>query len=239
VIRILTWLWRQPIARTKYTSEHVNIWAAMVRRNLTMPHELACVTNMSKGIDPSIRIITPPGDFEGLQTPRWRAGRPNCYRRLAMFRRDAASVFGERFVCMDLDCVIGGPLDPLFDRPDDFVVFNGTAEGRPYNGSMMMLRAGCRPQVYEKFSETGAIESGRKFVGSDQAWLAYILGPNEKTWSEADGAYFWGPSYRRQSRKVAPTVLFFPGKMKPWLIAHAPIDRFVHANYRLEMKEAA
>jgi hypothetical protein len=49
--------------------------------------------------------------------------------------QDAADIFGERFVCMDLDCVIGGPLDPLFDRPEDLVLFKGTAPDRPYNGS--------------------------------------------------------------------------------------------------------
>ena len=239
MIRILSWLWRQPQTRTDFTAEHVSIWASMVRRNLSMPHEIACVTNIPEGIDKSIRIIAPPGEFEGLETPNWKGGRPNCYRRLAMFRRDAAKTFGKRFVSMDLDCVIGGALDPLFDRKDDLVIYNGTAEGRPYNGSMVMMTAGCRPQVYEHFSEQGAIEASSKFVGSDQAWLAHVLGPGEKTWSEEDGVYWYGPRYRRDSVTKRPRLLFFPGKVKPWDVSRYYRDPFVKTHYRADLKEAA
>lgn len=236
MLRVLTWLWKQPEMRTVYTAQHVNIWAAMVSRNLTMPHELACVTNMPDGIDPRVRIIAPPGDFEDVRTLRWSNGRPSCYRRLAMFRRDAARIFGERFVCMDLDCVIGGPLDPLFDRGDDLVIFNGTAPSRPYNGSMILMTAGSRPRVYEEFSEAGATEAGQKFAGSDQAWLAHILGPDEATWGEADGVYWYGRGY--QSRRDLPRLLFFPGALKPWTVT--VLDEFVRRNYRLaRQREAA
>src|SRR3546814_19892900 len=66
------------------------------------------------------------GEFLDISNPRWSNGRPQCYRRLSMFRRDAGEIFGERFVSMDLDVVVGGPLDPLFDRPEDLVLFKGT-----------------------------------------------------------------------------------------------------------------
>ena len=207
----------------------------MVRRHLSMPHRIACVTDTPKGIDKSITIIKPPGGFEDI-TPRWGITKPNCYRRLSMFRRDAAEIFGERFVCMDLDCVIGGQLDPLFDRPEDLVLYKGTAEGRPYNGSMMLIRAGCRPNVYEKFDQRGANVSGDIFVGSDQAWLAFILGRKEKVWSERDGVYWYGGvHYKVRDRRTPPRLLFFPGKIKPWTIAPLKIDPFVTDFY----KEAA
>lgn len=236
MITVLTWLWAQPQSRTSYKAEHVNIWADMVRRHLSIPHEIACVTNMPKGIDSSIRIINPPGDFEGINNPKWANGRPQCYRRLAMFRRDAASIFDERFVCMDLDCVIGRSLDPLFDRSDDLVLFKGTSPGRPYNGSMMLIQAGCRPHVYEGFTEAGALAASENFVGSDQAWLATALGGGEATWSEPDGVYWYGSRYRIQGRKDA-RVLFFPGKLKPWTLMAA--DRFIFSNYRATVREAA
>ncbi len=156
-----------------------------------------------------------------------------------MFRRDAAEIFGERFVCMDLDCVIGGPLDPLFDRKDDLVLFKGTAPDRPYNGSMMLIRAGCRPHVYETFDQAGADSSGEAFVGSDQAWLAQSLGWSEKTWSERDGVFWYGSLYKSLVKKQMPRVLFFPGKIKPWTIAPIRIDQFTSNNYRIAAKEAA
>lgn len=234
MITVLSWLWSQPEGRTKFTPSHVAIWADMVRRNLSMPHRIACVTDQP--LPDGVERIDPPGDFEDVQ-PRWGPQRPNCYRRLSMFRRDAARLFGRRFVCMDLDCVIGGDLDPLFNRRDDLVLFKGTEPNRPYNGSMMLIRAGCRPQLFEKFSQAAADESGDKFVGSDQSWLAHCLGWGEKTWSESDGVWWFGPHYLKQIRKAEPRVLFFPGRRKPWDMKAFP---FVRNNYRItRQKEAA
>lgn len=234
MLTVLTWLWSQPGCRTTFTAKHVNIWADMVRRNLCAPHRIACVTDMPEGIDQSVEIIAPPGDFEDVRAA-WGPTKPNCFRRLSMFRADAARIFGDRFVCMDLDCVIGGPLDPLFDRGEDFVIFKGTDVSRPYNGSMMLIRAGCRPQVHQRFDQTGADKSGAEFHGSDQAWLAHILGPDEATWDERDGVWWFGPRYLREVKRARPTVLFFPGRRKPWEMTAFP---FVRDNYR-KQKEAA
>jgi hypothetical protein len=238
VLTVLSWLWNQPQGRTKFTAEHVNTWAAMVDRHLKMPHRIACVTDTPEGIDGGIEIIAPPGDFEDVQ-PAWGPRKPNCYRRLSMFRQDAADIFGERFVSMDLDCVVGGPLDPLFDRPEDLVLFKGTSPDRPYNGSMALIRAGCRPDVYERFDQAAASKANEKFIGSDQAWLAHALGWSIPTWSERDGVFWYGPLYKALVKKQAPRVLFFPGKIKPWTIAPIHIDRFTTNNYRIAEREAA
>lgn len=236
MISIISWLWDQPGGRTKFTTEHVATWADMVRRNLSMPHRIACVTN--EELPSGVERIVPPGEFEDIK-PVWGPQKPNCFRRLSMFRPDAADIFGERFVCMDLDCVIGGPLDPLFDRREDIVLFKGTSPDRPYNGSMQLIRAGCRPKVYQNFSQRGADKSGAKFHGSDQAWLAYSLGYRERTWSERDGVYWYGGLYKID-KKARPRVLFFPGKIKPWTLAQIRLDSFVTEHYRIiRQKEAA
>lgn len=234
MITVLTWLWSQPGMRTRYTTEHVALWADMVSRNLSMPHRLACVTTETD-LPPNVIRIEPPGEFEDVE-PTWGPTKPNCFRRLSMFRRDAGKIFGRRFVCMDLDVVIGGPLDPLFDRKEDLVLYRGTDPSRPYNGSMMLIKAGCRPEVYEHFDQAGADASGSAFVGSDQAWLAHKLGWNEATWGEEDGVWHW-KRYWPLCKKVRPRVLFFPGKRKPWEFAR--IVPFIRSNYRLSLREAA
>jgi hypothetical protein len=226
-LTVLTWLWSQPGGRTEYRAEHVNIWAAMVRRHLAMPHRIACVTDMPQGIDPRIEIIAPPGEFEDVRIPTWGPERPQCLRRLAMFRRDAADIFGERFVCMDLDCIIGEALDPLFEGDVDFRICKGTRRDRPYNGSMMMLRAGARPKVYENFTATGARVAGQHFVGSDQAWISHILGPNEATWSLEDGV-IWHVGWRCHS----PRLMFFPGFTKPADFVVLGKDEWMNEHYR-------
>jgi hypothetical protein len=235
LLTVLTWLWSQPQGRTKFTTEHVAIWADMVTRNLAMPHRLACVTTETD-LPPNVERIDPPGEFEDVE-PTWGPRKPNCFRRLAMFKRDAAKTFGKRFVCMDLDCVVGGQLDPLFDRPEDLVLFKGTSEERPYNGSMMLITAGCRPQLYEDFDQAGADASGTNFVGSDQAWLAHKLGWGEATWDEGDGVYWY--QHRRWSNRLKPRLLFFPGKLKPWTLAGVGIYPFITNNYRIAEREAA
>lgn len=231
MIRILTWYWRQEGGRVTYGPEHVNIWADMVRRNLSMSHRIACVTDMPEGIDPSIEIIAPPRDFEGIRIPTWGPARPQCLRRIAMFSPKAAETFGERFVCMDMDCVVSGPLDPLFETDAEFKIFRGTAPGRFYNGSMMMLTAGARPQVYERFNATEAAEAGRKFIGSDQAWISHVLGPNEQTWGPEDGVRWWN---RQRSEQMPQGIrlMFFPGYFKPWQFVENMFDDWVLDHYR-------
>lgn len=216
MITVMTWLWEQPGGRERYTMDHVAIWADMVRRNITMPHRIACVTdlpNLPKGV---VRI-KPPRDFEDVRIPSWGPQLPQCLRRLAMFRPDASAIFGERFVNMDLDCVIGGPLDPLFDVEDGFRIYRGTSRTRPYNGSMMLLKAGARPQVFTDFSVEGATEAGNLYIGSDQAWITHKLGPGEPTWGDEHGVVWHG---NRMGKNPADyRVMFFPGYPKAWHVA--------------------
>lgn len=243
MLTVLTWLWAQPNGRTSYTAEHVNLWAAMVRRHLTLDHKLACVTDMPEGIDPSIEIIAPPGEFEDVRIPTWSDARakglPQCFRRLVMFAPNAAEVFGARFVSMDLDCVIGDSLDPLFDHDHDFRMYRGTSTSRPYNGSMVQMTAGCRPKVYTEFTAERAIEAGKKFLGSDQAWISYQLGWGEADWGPEHGVHWYGSQQNR--RAIGRRVMFFPGRPKPWQIVggHQEHDRWIMANYRLDLQEAA
>lgn len=203
-----------------------------------MPHRLAVVTHENVSI-PGLEVIRPPRDFDDVRIPTWNEKKPQCLRRLSMFRPDAEKWFGPRIISMDLDCIIAGPLDPLFDVPDDFKMMEGTAPlKRPYNGSMMLLTAGARPQVYTEFTPQRAVEAGRHFLGSDQAWIGFCLGWGEKTWSDADGALWFSPRYSLGVPDCR--VMFFPGTPKPWQVAGSrPLDRWVRQNYAAPERVAA
>jgi len=203
----------------------------MIRRHLTIPHRIACVTDIPEGIEPGIDIIRPPGEFAGMHTSRWPREKPSCYRRIAMFRKDAADIFGERFVQIDLDVVIGGNMDSLFDVPDDLMLFRGTSEKRPYNGSMTLMTAGCRPHVYETFTFEAAENASRMYVGSDQAWMMHSLGPGEKTWGPEHGVHWFGSSYQKAPPAADDLrMLFFPGRIKPWSMPYK--DSWINHHYR-------
>lgn len=218
MLTVLCWYWVQPEGRTRYEPLHVAIWADMVRRNLSRPHRLAVVTNESLNID-GLEVIRPPSDFEAITIPTWPEHRPQCLRRLAMFRRDAGEIFGDEILAMDLDMVAGDSLDPLVPEDCDFKIAVGTAPSRPYNGSLIYLRAGSRPQVYEQFTPAGAADAGRRYVGSDQAWITACLGPNEPTWGEADGLIYHGLGYGPDAVR---RITFFPGSQKPWQLTQHP-----------------
>lgn len=227
-MKVLCWLWSQPGGRATYTDAHVRIWAAMIRRNLTLPHTLAVATDLPGDYGPDVEVIRPPHEFDDVRIPRWGEGRPQCHRRLTMFRRDAAELFGaERIVCTDLDLVVCGSLDPVLDITDDFRITRGTAARRAYNGSLMSIRAGSRPQAYEKFTPERAIEAGQKHVGSDQSWIAHCL-PGEKTWGPEDGVCFW-----TQHQPIdRARVVFFAGAQKPWTLATVGREPVIAKHYR-------
>lgn len=225
MLTVLTWFWRQPECRARYEPLHVAIWADMIRRNLSLPHRLAVVTSEPLDIA-GLEVIPPPADFEGVRIPTWPETRPQCLRRLSMFRRDAGEIFGEEILCTDLDLVVGGSLDPLLGERVDFRMAVGTAPGRPYNGSLLYLRAGSRPEVYEDFTPERAAEAGQRFVGSDQAWIAACLGPDEATWGEADGLVYHGATRRMEGPR---RIMFFPGRDKPWDCLGDP---WIAARYR-------
>jgi len=231
MLTVATWYWLQPNGRATYKPEHVRIWGDMVRRNLTLPHRLAVVTDIP-GDYGDLAVIEPPREFENVRIPTWGEDKPQCLRRIAMFAPDAVDRFGERFVSMDMDCVISGSLDPLFDRADDFVMYRGTHESRPYNGSMVMMTAGARPEVYKRFTPEGAKAAGQRYIGSDQAWISHVLGRGEATWGPEDGVQWWGS--RRNTG--TPTVTFFPGNPKPWQVIEHPL---VRANYRRDVRGKA
>jgi glutathione synthase/RimK-type ligase-like ATP-grasp enzyme len=230
-VKVLTWFWKQTPARGDYDADKVNRWAEGITRHLRLPHTLACVTDQPEGIDPAIEIIPLPRDFYGVRNAQWSeaSGLPQCYRRLALFSPKAAEIFGATdIVSTDLDALFFRPMDHLFSEPPDFRMFRGTSSTRPYNGSMLRIRAGARPQVYQQFAADplGVAKKARAlYIGSDQAVISMILGKGEKTWGEAEGVFHYSPKFARlysaNGRQAPPAnmaVLFFPGHIKPWSV---------------------
>jgi len=216
-ITILTWFWAQPNARFAYTASHVNAWAKLVKKFTTIDATIACVTDIPEGIDDWIKIIKPPDDgLVNIKSKTWseKAGLPQCFRRLAMWRRDAADIFDTDIICwMDLDVNICGNFDHLFeDLTTDVRLLQGTSAKRPYNGGFGIIHCGARPQVYEKITPQGIKKSGEMYVGSDQAWMAYILGWGEERIGRESGVYCM--TAENFKKPAGACICFFPGTQK-------------------------
>jgi len=229
---IVTWLWADPHAKQKFKPYHVARWARMVRANLDMDARLVCITDQEKGVinaceEAEVGCETYPiWDAPVIKSRQWHKGRPQCYRRARLFDPDLARTFGEFIVSMDLDLVVLGKLDPLFEKFPEFRIMRGGGNRNPYNGSMWMFRWNSRPQIWERFTPDMAAKASQKFMGSDQAWFRWVLGENEKVWSGNDGAYQFASLHHKAGNRTKPPsdarVVFFAGGKKPW---HVPIQR--------------
>lgn len=194
-LTIVLWKWKgKTMGRTRpdYSARHVNIAVDSIDRHLKLPHEFVCVTDDPEGIDGGVRIV-----------PMWDdlAEYGRCYRRLKLFAPEMAEIIGPWMASIDLDTVIVGPLDELFNRPEDFVIWSDPSRIIPYCGSQWMLRAGKNPEVFRDFDPALAKELKRlkNWHGSDQAWLALML-PNAPVWTKKDGVYSFRMHLMRHRR---------------------------------------
>lgn len=217
MLKVVSFLWGE-----KYGPEHVNKLYRGVKRNLKIPFKFFVFTDRQEEFDKGI-----------IQHPLWNKCRHlgGCYNRMYIFHEDFRHILGKRFVCIDLDCVVTGDLTPLFDRDDDFIInsYQPLAHGRGksatdqiYNGGMFMMDAGARSHVWHRFDFVGSpplLKNRRDIVGTDQAWIRHILGPNEKTWGVKDGVYEARNINNRLPKDAR--IVFFAGNRDP---ATSPYD---------------
>ncbi len=144
---------------------------------------------------------------------------------------------------MDLDVVITDDLRPLLNRTEDFIAWKNPHPMWPYNGSMFMLTAGARPDVWESFDpKTSPAEShAANCRGSDQGWMSYVLGNGEATWGPEDGVYsFQDELVKRRRRMPIPPyplpsnarVVVFHGPVDPWSPGVGKLARWVKDHYK-------
>ena len=221
-LTVICWKWSQSKYRSKFGPHQVHKLRNMLERNLQIPHRFVCITDDARGLD--VETI-PLWEFPEVNV---RQGKPNCYRRLRVFDKDAKDWLGKRIMSIDLDVVITGDITEIVDRPDEeFIIWGDTAKNTAYNGGFWLMDAGARSQVWEQFTpDAPSITASQKMVGSDQAWISYMLGPNERKWTTQDGVYsFRNHVSRKQAKgRTAPVngladdarIVFFHGHYDPW-----------------------
>lgn len=219
MLTVVCWRWTpQAGYRSQYSGEVVRVLRNMVARHYPDPHRFVCVTDHARDL-PDIETVPLWQDYHDVPHPHSHT-HPSCYRRLKAFAPEMREVLGDRFVSVDLDCVILGDLRPLWNRPEEFVGWGGTTQPpSAFNGSMFLMTAGTRAQVWRDFDPARSPGLAKKagFYGSDQAWISYSLGNREARWSTDDGVY----SYRVHIRPAGEVpanakVIFFNGKKDPW-----------------------
>lgn len=218
---VVVWKWEKPGYRSTFTAHHVNTMRNMVRRHYPRDHRFICITDDPKGIDDDIEVVELWSQHGQLLNPTWPHVGPSCYRRLRAFSEEFEEIAGKRFVSIDLDCVITANLSPLWDRPEDFVVYDPLGNGA-FNGSMWLMTTGCRSQVWDTFDpkKSPAISNAAGYHGSDQGWIRYVLGGDEAVWTRHHGVL----GYKRDCLKKLggglpknSRIVVFHGKPDPWM----------------------
>ncbi len=219
-ISIVTFKWRKPSAGYKlkspvdYSAEHVNVLYRAVKRNTTLPFKFICVTDDFTGIDKEIHTIELWDKYKNLG---------GCYNRLYIFSDEIRNILGNRFICIDLDCVIVNNIDSILSRQEDFIINKFLSKGghnQLYNGGLIMMNAGARQKVWQDFNPVTSLplldklRNEQHFVGSDQAWIQASLGNNELMFDDNDGVYDFSFLPERRLPENAK-MIFFPGKVDP------------------------
>lgn len=219
---ISTWLWGD-----KYGLDDVAKLAAGLRRHVRQPFRFVLISDGP--VSAVADEVWPIHDPELTKMP-------GCFARLRMFDPAWQRQYAIRdiFACVDLDTVITGRLDPVFDRTEPFVILQGANSLNPckFNGSLMMLRAGAYPEVWEDFSLEAASKIQFHSYPDDQGWLWHKL-PNAAAWhvGKSSGVYaFMKPGWNvGDALPVSARVVVFPGWRSPEKFKHL---QWVKANWR-------
>lgn len=203
-LNICTWLWG-----VKYDKSYVNRLYAGLSRNINQPF--------------NFMVFSPAKEDEHLTKI---AG---CFARLRMFDHNWLDEMGiepgERLACLDLDVVVTNKLDETFNRDEPFVILQGANASNPcpYNGSIMMIRAGYAPEVWKDFSLEAARKAPYDSFPDDQGWLHHKL-PNAAGWTvgKESGIYaFQKPGWPKGFELPTDArLVVFPGWRDPKSFAH-------------------
>lgn len=212
MFNICTFLWGD-----KYGVSDVAKLARGVRRHLSEPYRFICLT------DDILREPIEGVDYQPIPN-KDLLNIPGCFARLCLFDphwqfiRDIGE--GERIVCIDLDTVITGDLFPLFNRDNPFLILTGAnaANPCPYNGSLWLLHAGYRPDVWSDFTLEKANAAGFYSFPDDQGWMAHKI-PGVAGWpaGSRSGVYaFKKPAWPKGDDLPADArMVVFPGWRRP------------------------
>jgi len=225
-LTICTFLWHDDRAKHKemyeYTPYHVFRTKRGVDKYLTIPHEFVVVTDRPE-------VFKNNADIRAVKLDKTTFIPGTRFAKLMLWREDIGNIIGERIAYIDLDCVITRSLDPIFNRTEDVVLWRNPSYGikdrrTQYNTSIMLLDAGTRPQLYNKFNPAKHPKELRKVgSGTDQAWISSQLSEtDEACWTSDDGVYSAG-TFRditpglKTELPIDARIVFFPGQGEPEL----------------------
>lgn len=232
-LTVLCFLWHDPEFCNNefyvYDAHYVNVLHRMLRRHLSVPHELVCVTDIPEGIERGIRVVELSPEVKAFGT---------YYPKLMAFHPAGKRLFGPRVLLMDLDVVIVDDLAPLIDRSEPFVAWetNKVPPDRRarFNTSFVLYDAGAFPQIWERFNGEPCLKEADAagFERGDQGWVSYVLNNEGASWPKFNAGIESFTPIRGGPLPEGTKVVFFNGRSSPKM-AKGQAEPWVRANWRL------
>lgn len=161
---------------TRYGPEWVNRLHAMVRRNTTWHIRFVCFTDDSSGIDPAI-------ECQPLPEVKFDAERIGKYwPKLGLMQENLGGLSGMTLF-LDLDIVIIGGIDDLFELPGRFLIIREWKDPHLGYGNSSVVRyfIGMEKAVLDRFYATSPEDIISRYAGKEQNFLTKAV----------DEATFW------------------------------------------------
>lgn len=203
-----------------YKPEHVNTILKSLSRNITIPHELVCVTDQPKGIDPAIKIAPLRRDLVSLG---------NAYPKVALFQKEPPGINCPFMLFVDLDTVSTGNLDAEIMKgvesaqqccflPEFITAKRAANRNAHYNTSIFVIKTGAFSRVWDRFNPATSPQFVRRTgkVGSDQVWISETLGGGMPTWEPGKSILSYKYHVRGRELPPAAKLVCFHGQFKPW-----------------------
>jgi hypothetical protein len=171
----------------KYGADYVNRLYAMVARHLRRPFHMLCLTDDARGVRPEVGIGPLPA-LPALNQPKERG-----WNKLGAFSPEVAELMSETVLFLDLDVVITGPLDPLFEHAGAFPMIRDWYHPASVigNSSVFRFRPADHPTLFADFC-AGADSFVREHRNEQEFLTRYMQLKGALAWWPAD----WCQSYR-------------------------------------------
>ncbi len=190
MLTVVLWKWGK-----KFSTAHVAKMRSMLKRHLSVPHRVVCITDQPKDLPKGVeafkvsKVPVLPWNNKGL-------------RRMWLYSAEAG-VLGDRLLQLDLDVILTDSIDALVQRDEPFVIWKSESnfkDGWAYNATAMLITPGAQEPLWQRymadpwkvFKESEA-DGWVPKVNSDQAIACYLLKDQAvPVWTQDDGIF----SYR-------------------------------------------
>jgi hypothetical protein len=178
----------------KYPADYVNRLYSMVARNMQRPFRFICLTEDSVGLVENIESFPLPELSVDLGGPE------RGWNKLAVFAEELYDLKG-KVLCLDLDLIITGSLDDLFDYPGEVMIIrdwikkDGTG-----NSSVYRFEVGAHPEILSEFE--ASFEEIKARHRNEQEYLSSAL-------MEKNALVYWPDHWCRSFKRHCLKPLSF------------------------------